>query len=50
MNRAGLDVKLGLRLMRKSWGMTLILVGVLALAGPARRALGINPVDALRSN
>lgn len=28
----------------------MVLVGVLALAGPARRALRINPVEALRSN
>ena len=28
----------------------MILVGVLALAGPARRAIRINPVEALRSN
>ena len=28
----------------------MILVGVLALAGPARRAIRINPVDALRAN
>jgi putative ABC transport system permease protein len=30
--------------------MFMVLVGVLALAGPARRAIRINPVDALRSN
>jgi predicted permease len=30
--------------------MVMILVGVLALAGPARRAIRINPVEALRSN
>ena len=28
----------------------MILVGVLALAGPARRAIRINPVEALRVN
>ena len=30
--------------------MIMMLVGILALAGPARRAIRINPVDALRSN
>jgi putative ABC transport system permease protein len=30
--------------------IAMILVGVLALAGPARRAIRINPMDALRSN
>ena len=63
---AGLDVKLGLRLMRKSWGLTL--VGGVSMAvtiglGTSmftiwntattttlpRRAIRINPVEALRS-
>ena len=30
--------------------VVMIVVGVLALAGPARRAIRINPVEALRSN
>jgi ABC-type antimicrobial peptide transport system permease subunit len=30
--------------------MVMMLAGVLALAGPARRAIRINPVDALRAN
>jgi putative ABC transport system permease protein len=30
--------------------MAMVLLGVLALAGPARRALRINPVDALRAS
>ena len=30
--------------------MVMILVGVLALAGPARRAIRINPMEALRAN
>ena len=30
--------------------MVMILVGVIALAGPARRAVRINPVEALRTN
>jgi ABC-type antimicrobial peptide transport system permease subunit len=28
----------------------MVLVGVLALAGPARRAIRINPIDALRAD
>jgi ABC-type antimicrobial peptide transport system permease subunit len=30
--------------------LVMTLVGVLALAGPARRAIRINPIEALRSN
>ena len=30
--------------------MVMVFVGVLALAGPARRTIRINPVDALRAD
>jgi hypothetical protein len=50
-----LDVKLGLRMLAKYPGLSLVAVGgmfavgLLAAAGPARRGLAIEPTEALRA-